>query len=626
MRSLIFTILLLLTASILGGLAIWQLREGSLNRILGTPHTSIGGKIYPELQPESVTSITLSSGETIANFSKLGNIWQATTPWRDRMDPRAALAILTFANTTTAEDFIPRDKLDPALAKLSAGSVQVLLNDASGRQRAFFNLGRRTPWLNLPATENAKPIPTTYLLPLERGRKSHVYAATGDILPLFKDGFKYLRDHRPFYFNPLALEKIRLRTAQGELILGRAKPDSPWRIVKPLDLPTDPVAMKTLLEGLLNLQASKLSDRSADTLPAGEASARNSQIAITPFGGGAEIVLELLPAETPESRETRATVSDRPETLFTIPLKPEPNLTSISELPLTVNELRDPKLTNLNIASIRAIAIETATSPTILLSRDPPDSWLATIGGKAQPANEQRLYELLKSATESRAIGFETDAAPEDLSPWGLHKPILTLTFLAANSEALAISFGLDARGNLFAKRKASPGIMRLENRFLETIATRPHDWRNARLWALSRVDTTAIVRTETGSPPLELRYDFLGETWKAFQAGNEATANLDPARANFLLGILETLEVSRWLSTADETALAALEKPDLRFEVTEATVDDFGDPIGENKQTLILAPDPATRIIYGKRGNEPSPFILAPETYLKLSIPLLDE
>lgn len=626
MRSLAFTTVLAIATAVLGVLAFWQMREGSLDRLLGAPPVAVGGKIYPDFQPEGVARIRLRSGEIEAVFVNTPRGWHATSPWEDRMDPRAALAILTFANTTTAVDLVPRDKLDPAAAGLNGGNTEMNFADPRGESMARIRLGRRTPWLDLIDGDPPQAIPTTYLLPLERGRKSHVYAATGDLSPLFKDGFRHLRDHRPFYFNPIALGKIRIRTAEGELTLGRANPTAPWRITKPLDLSTDPTAVKTLLEGLFELTATKLADRADVTLPSQSDSFRNSQIALTPFGEETETVLDILPAETPQARETLATVSDRPAAVFTLPLKSEPEIVSIPDLPLTVNDLRDPTLTNLNIASIRGIAIETATTPTILVSRQPPMPWTATIGGNEQPANEQRLFDLLKAVTETRALSFETDAAPEDLSPWGLHRPILTLTFLAENNQALAISFGIDQRGGLFAKRKTSPTVMRIENSFLEKIAVKPQDWRHSRLWSLSKVDLTSLVRTEEGSPPLELSYNDLAETWKARRNGADVTADLDPARANFVLAALENLQVTRWLAPADESAAAALAKPFLTFSLTENTVDDFGDHVGEKQEIITLAADPSTALIYGKISSDPSPFILDPESFLKLGIPLLDE
>lgn len=625
MRSLLTTILLAAVTLALGALAVWQFQDGNLNRFLGTPPSPVGEKIYPDFQPEKVARITVQSGETEAVFVKTPGGWEATTPWHDRMDHRAAIAIITFANTTTARDSLPRNKIEATTAGLNGGNTEVDLSDSQGQSLARFRLGRRTPLLDLIPGEN-QPIPTIYLLPLERGRKSHIYAATGDILPLFKDGFAYLRDHRPLALNPILLESIRILTSQGELTLGRANPSAPWRITKPLDLPTDPTAVKALLEGLYNLQASKLGDRSEVTLPIDGTAPANTRIAITHFGETTETVLDILPPESPEASEALATVSDRPETVFTLPMKPGPDLISIPDLPLTVNDLRDPTLTNLNIASVRSIAIETATTPTILVSRQPPAPWTASIGGREQPANEQRLFDLLKAVTQTHALSFETDAAPEDLSPWGLHRPILTLTFLAANNQTLSVSFGLDKSGNLFAKRKGSPAVMRLDNSFLEKIAVRPNDWRHARLWSISRVDLTTLVRTSAGQPALELRYDFLGETWKAFLDGRETTANLNPARANFVLTTLENPQVTRWLSPTDEAAAKALETPALTFALTERALDEFGEENGERTQVLTLALDTVSKTVFGKISSDSSPFILRPEIFLNLSIPLLEE
>lgn len=614
----------MLSALILGGLSFWQYREGSLDQLLGTPATPIGEIIYPELNPERVTSILLKSNGKVAEFQRTADGWMADRPWQDRMDPRAALAIISFASTAAVEDLVSRGEVNPSDAGLAVGNVEVRLKDEKGESLAYFRLGRKTPWLNLPAAENSTPVPTTYLLPLERGRKSHIYAATGNILPLFKDGFKFLRDHRPFYFNPLMLEEIRIRTELGELLLGRAAPNAPWRIVKPLDLPTDPAMVKGLLEGLFELQAYSLSDRAAVTLPDG-ATLQNRQIAITAFGEETETVLKIYPAATLEALETQAIVSNRPGTVFSVPLKAEPELVSLSDLPLTVNDLRDPTLTNINVASVRGIAIESATSSTVLISREPNASWIVTINGEDQLANEQRLFDLLKAVTESKAIGFETDAAPEDLSPWGLDRPIITLTFLAGNNEALSVAFGLDVNGNLFAKRKGSQSIMRIDRAILDKIAVRPHEWRHARLWSITRVDLQKIVRAEAGSPPLELFYDDLSEKWEAASAGEDMTSLLDPVRATFVLSVLENLQVDRWLSPADEAANVALMKPDLVFEITENTVDDFGDATGVVSRKIALAVGSDGKTVYGIKYSDGSLFSIAPDTYLKLSIPLLD-
>jgi hypothetical protein len=610
----------------LGVIALWQFRDGNLHRVLGMPPTLLGERIFPKFNPNEAAMIYLKSGNVKATFVKTALGWKSTKPWEDRMDARAASAIIGFTSGTIAEDLVPRDKIDPELVGFGSKSYEVHIQNAKGENLAHYRLGRRTPWEYLAQTEGAKPAPTIYLLPLEQGRKSHAYAATGDILPLFKDNFKYLRDHRPFYFNPLNLQKMRIMTSEGELTLGKETLDSPWRILKPLDLATDPVAVKNLLERLFEFQAIKLSDKIEMTIPNEATSSNHMQIAISDFGSQAETVLDIFPLEDPLARTAQAMVSDRPDTIFDLPLKSEPDLISISDLPLTVNELRETTLTNLNIASIRGIAIESVASPTILVSRDPPAPWIVTVNNKEQIANEKRLYELLKAVTETRALSFVTDSAPEDLSPWGLDRPILKLTFLAKNNQALAIHFGLDTKGNLYAIRKGTTTIMSLDVGFLEKIAVRQHEWRHARLGSFNRVDITSLKRQQNELEPLELGYDVQRDKWAAFQRGEDVTAKLDTMKASFLMGVIEKLEVTSWLSDIDEEALVALESPLLKFEITQNLVNEFGDVTGKEIEIISIGVNKSNGKVYGKKASEASYFILTNETLLKLSIPLLDE
>lgn len=625
MRSTFVTFIIALIALASGVVALWQFRDGNLHRVIGQPPTAIGERIFPDFDPNDAASISLISGETEAVFIKTPDGWQATKPWKDRMDARAAMAIIGFTASTIAEDAVERDKLDPELSGLGPMCHDVRIRNAKGETIAFYRLGRRTPWEYLSTAEGSKPAPTIYLLPLEQGRKSHAYAATGDVLPLFKDNFKYLRDHRPFYFNPLNLQKIRIKTSEGELTLGKEKLNSPWRIIKPLDLATDPTTVKNLLERLFELQAVKLSDRSDVTLSAEGAGSGKMEISLTNFGTEVETVLQIFPPEETTGRTARAVVSDRPGTVFDLALKSEPDLISISDLPLTVNELREATLTNLNIASIRGIAIESVASPTILVSREPPAPWIVTVGDHEQIANEQRLFDLLKAVTETRALSFVTDSAPEDLSPWGLDRPVLKLVFLAANHQSLTIHFGMDKKGNLYAMRKGGTSIMLLDIEFLDKIAVRQHEWRHARLGSFNRVDLISLKRTDHQSGAVELSYDVRDDSWRAKVDGNDVSSNLDPLKANFLMGVVESLEVAKWLSEEDEEAALALQNPILTFEIKQQLVDDFGDKTGEATEVISIGVNKTTGRIFGRKSSESSYFNLSDETVLKLSIPLLD-
>ena len=627
MRSLGLTLILALLAVLACGLAGWQWKEGNFNSVLGAPPVPLGGRIYASFTPGEVKHIEISRNGVIASFDLGENGWQATLPWQDRMDPRAAVSIINFTLGLHVEDCAARDDIDPQKAGLSDGCVSVRLEGKDHTLLARYKIGRVTPWL-ATVKDIEKPVPTVFIHPRDEGRKRFIYACTGDISPLFKDGLKFLRDHRPFYFNPIALQKIRIRAEQGELTLGRETPKSPWRVVKPLDLATDPAAIKSLIEGLYELQAVKVSDRASVTLPANGTLAKSGQIALSSFGSDTETVLEIFPRETPEARDVRASISDRPDTIFSLPLKPEPNLVSLADLPLAINDLRDATLTNLNIQSLRGILIQPATGAEILVSRTPPQPWTASIDGRSQEANEERLFTLLKAVTEGRAIGFETDAAT-DFTPWGLHRPFLKLSFLGKDNQAINLAFGIDGRGGFFANRLGTPTVMRVDQSLVASIAVRPYEWRPARLWSLDRVNLMAIERKSGTEPPLMLRYDFNKEEWTASRDSKDITPSLDPARANYMLGILEGLKVNRWLSPDDESAAKALLGPTLTFKVIEKTTNDTGDFTGLVSREITLAPGSAganPAFYYGRLKSDAHPFLLDRDTYGKLATDLFEK
>ena len=590
MRSLAATFVLALAAAAICAMAGWQWSQGNFNSIFGTPPVPVGQRIYTGFSASEVKHLRISDGTTSATFSLLENGWQASTPWADRMDPRAAVGIINFTLGLRVEDFTQEERINPLKAGLNQNAISIRLENATHEPLAKYKLGRVTPW-KAEVDGSGQPVPTVFVLPRDVNHKHYIYSCTGDITTLFKDGLKFLRDHRPFYFNPVTLRKIRIRSQQGDLTLGRESPQNPWRIVKPLDLPTDPVAMKSLLEGIYELQAVKVSDRASLTLPATDSAVKTHLIALESFGSLAETLLEIYPPETPEAHDVKATVSDRPNTVFDLPLKPEPGLVSLANLPLSVNDLRDPTLTHLNIGSMRGIAIQPATGTEIVISRTPPKPWMTEIDGTDVEANEENLYALLKAITSSRAIGFESDAAT-DFTPWGLNRPFLSLRLLGQDNQGLELRFGMDGKGGFFVNRLGTPTVMRVDESLVAAIAVRPYEWRHSRLWSVTGVNLFAIKRKTGAASPLILKYKYLDESWQAECDGKDLSATLNPAWVNFMLKALEELRVSRWLSPTDEAAATALANPSLTFTVFEDEPnDDEDEPAGVAIHKLTLAP-----------------------------------
>ncbi|RYD41763.1 MAG: hypothetical protein EOP83_33515, partial [Verrucomicrobiaceae bacterium] len=272
MRSFSFTLLLLVATVSVGLIAAMRFSEGSLDRLLGPKSAVVGDRLF-SFNPQDIHRIQLSGNGVKAECIFEKGIWRVTKPWADRMDPAAADGILNFTLGTRVEDIIPEGKIDTAKAGLVEGTIGVRIEDKDGKSLATYLLGRKTEWLHRdPKTK--EEIPTVFLQPQDGPHGGYVYATTGDIHFLFRDGLRHLRDHHPLFFNPAALQSLRIQTAETEVVLSRTGGNAPWLITKPMELKTDETAVKKLFTDLYLMRAMKIAERSEVTLPADDVNGR----------------------------------------------------------------------------------------------------------------------------------------------------------------------------------------------------------------------------------------------------------------------------------------------------------------------------------------------------------------
>jgi hypothetical protein len=181
----------------------------------------------------------------------------------------------------------------------------------------------------------------------------------------------------------------------------------------------------------------------------------------------------------------------------------------------------------------------------------------------------------------------------------------------------------MDGKGAFFVNRLGTPTVMRVDESLVAAIAVRPYEWRHARLWSVDRVNLIAIERKPATESPLILKYKFIDESWQAERDGQDLSGTLDPARANFMLSLLEGLKVSRWLAATDEAAATALTNPALAISVIEKSYTDEGDFTGLVTRKLTFAPaSPGNDhgFYFGRLSTETHPFLIDRETYQKLA------
>ena len=614
------------------------LSRGNLHQIFGVPPTPQGERLYTDFTPADITKINLSTNGVTAKFSRASGVWMMTEPAQDRMDPRWAKTLIDFSLATRATDVIPNEKIDETQAGLKDGMVYVRLADDEGKARAKYVIGRRTAWITTDA-ETEELVPTVFLQPRDRSRKSHIYACTGDIRPIFKDGLRYFRDHQPFLFAPSQLQKIHIKSDSSEFMLETTAPGQPWRITKPQKLSTETEAVKSLIEkGLFSLRALRVLDKEKVTLPSIEDD-MFLRIAIQSFGQTEPVTLSVYPSADDKANTVYATVSDRPGTVFELPLRPYPDLVSLSELPLTnYNNLRAQNLTGFDHKKLQAITINTAKASPIQLSLPPRGSWRIQLDeATSATLNEVTHYKFIKTITETKVAGFLTDNAfltdeAKDLETYGLKSPLVSMQFRFKDQSSILLRIGKTKDG-VFTAHLNHPEtlhtIVKLPDDFIARLPLRIKQWKDTRLLAIASIDFINLERSLINQPKLKLNFNYRDEAWESFLNDENTTGTLNIARANKLLETLGDLRVNSWLNSDDQDALNALATPALKINILKHKLNEFGEHDGYQTHILEVTPVSTTgqsEFFYGRLSGEDDIFLLDRKTALLLALDLFKE
>ncbi|NWK57100.1 DUF4340 domain-containing protein [Verrucomicrobiaceae bacterium N1E253] len=637
------TILLALLSVTLLTLALVHTDGKYRDAIFGTPAAEPGKKLFDVESLNQVRRITLTDSEgKKATFQSEGNIWIAQEPWNDRADMLFIRTLFQFTASLEVQEVIPRKDLELRDFGLRKGNTRVSMYDAKGENICDYRIGRQAAW-KVPVEDGKSTMGTSFIRLADKDLKHNIYLCSSpvnNIQNLFNNQFERFRDHHPFYFSHQFLDKTRIQNDEGEVVISRETLRSPWRITKPLDLRVDPTALADLFTNLARLRAVKVEDRANVTLPTAEQSdAHSREIAIHSDGMDEDFVLRVYLPEKEGETVALATVSNRPDTVFHLPMTSnDPGIISLSQFQTGVNDLRSKTMTHLNGPQLEKIIIKPQGSLPTLLARTTKTTWQVLRKNGYEAANQNAVISLMTAVTRDKIEKFVTDAA-SDLSPYGLDYPFLQLAFISFGGESLALAFGREPNGeNIYAHLIGKPNIWQISPETLGKIAVHPWQWKTSHVWHIPKVDIEQITIHQNDSQPVNLKYAFFSEQWSATRGktGEETdvTAELNPHRANNLLNSLESMEAQRWIGPMHPQALKALQTPDISISIKIKRVDDEGNDLPPITKTLRIANTPGNIITFAKvdtnpkspdASDEDSYFLLNPDTAAKLKVNLFE-
>jgi hypothetical protein len=687
MRILRFILLVLVTLAAIGAAVLLTI-DGNLSRIIGRTAFSSGERLFPYTKEEmnEISWMRINCGGDMAEFRRRPNgVWWGEKPWDDRMDPRAAAAILQYTYSTSIVDALPLHKIDSASLKefgVKTTPITITLKEmsADGRRSstmARYTLGSTAPWL-VDDTENQTTDDTTYMQTDFYGRDSRILVGTGNILPLFKSGIRQLRDHRPLLIHPAMPASIEINNKGQRIALERPSPDprTPWKITYPLPLDTDPQMMDVLLGTLQKLTAVRVYDPEETSVP-DMTDDQVTSVSIRNFtgrlaGDGKSLAVEEKPVTLriyPPSDNSnlaelvKATVSDR-KAVFELAQTTGSNkeVPGVRNIPLDLNLLRSKQLTDIGDYKITGLSIRRSLQdyPTIVRfvqgdeKTGQQPTWMYTAeGSRYQEVNPDHLVSLLKTVKTGNVAGFASDKAT-DLAVYGLDNPLLTLTMSLLpkpNEEPrppITVFFSKGTDGSWYARQSGKPTVVMLDNEYMKNFTANALAWKKKSLLSFNRYNLKEMHLERIGSGgPLVLKFDRLDDSWTASKDGRDETLNINPNRANRYLDELEKMEVVSWLPYTNPEAREALKKPVFRLKLViqvykAASQQEHREVTGKDGVTFSAEPEmeektismeiaPAgeagfSRFYYGKINTTPYYFILNMDSVRLLGATLAED
>lgn len=687
MRILRFILLVLVTLAAIGAAVLLTI-DGNLSRIIGRTAFSSGERLFPYTKEEmnEISWMRINCGGDMAEFRRRPNgVWWGEKPWDDRMDPRAAAAILQYTYSTSIVDALPLHKIDSASLKefgVKTTPITITLKEmsADGRRSstmARYTLGSTAPWL-VDDPENQTTDDTTYMQTDFYGRDSRILVGTGNILPLFKSGIRQLRDHRPLLIHPAMPASIEINNKGQRIALERPSPDprTPWKITYPLPLDTDPQMMDVLLGTLQKLTAVRVYDPEETSVP-DMTDDQVTSVSIRNFtgrlaGDGKSLAVEEKPVTLriyPPSDNSnlaelvKATVSDR-KAVFELAQTTGSNkeVPGVRNIPLDLNLLRSKQLTDIGDYKITGLSIRRSLQdyPTIVRfvqgdeKTGQQPTWMYTAeGSRYQEVNPDHLVSLLKTVKTGNVAGFASDKAT-DLAVYGLDNPLLTLTMSLLpkpNEEPrppVTVFFSKGTDGSWYARQSGKPTVVMLDNEYMKNFTANALAWKKKSLLSFNRYNLKEmhLERIDSGGP-LVLKFDRLDDSWTASKDGRDETLNINPNRANRYLDELEKMEVVSWLPYTNPEAREALKKPVFRLKLViqvykAASRQEHREITGKDGITFSAEPEmeektismeiaPAgeagfSRFYYGKINTTPYYFILNMDSVRLLGASLAED
>jgi len=406
--------------------------------------TRENGRIFPEISPDAVSELTISLPERTIALKKTGEDWYLVKPLEAKATNMTVRAILEdLRGLKPIRRITAKDDPDFSLQRYGledpAGTITFRHKD------------------KVYALEIAGPSPSGDYYAAVPGKQDRVYVLPGTFYKGIDFDASGLRDHRPFVFSEVAVNRVSLRSAKEleEFVFSRKGIARPWRVIAPVQGRADQRKLNTVLRALLEVTV----DEFASDSPEDDPKFGLTKPAVTASVWEGDTKKTLIIGTPLEGQQDLYAKVQGSHSIF----KPV-DQQILTTLDKSLDYFRDRDLFSFRSQDVVKINIEMPGKPPTVLQEkggvwhvDQPRQSLA------YGANIEKLLGL---ATTARIYMWEAEK-PEHLGRYGLERPAMTTTFTLADGTARALLLGnrvAPASKTFYARRKDEGAIIIVHN------------------------------------------------------------------------------------------------------------------------------------------------------------------
>ncbi len=343
-----------------------------------------------------------------------------------------------------------------------------------------------------------------------------------------------------------AVDEVKL-TYNGETSLLR-KSETGWKMFEPVETDADPAEATSLGQALANLELVRVVEENPADLA--KYNLATPPIAIEFKAGSVSGSLKL--GDKNATQGEMYAIKGGDNKVFLVSSFQETNFNR------TPFDLRDKKILKFDREKADALTLVRAGA-TMALARVGSE-WQVSSPGTSRGDYSAIEGLLTRLSTSNMTRLVEADA--KDLSPWGLDKPVMSIT-IGAGSAKTVLEVGKGADSVTYARDRSRPLVFTVDTTLQDDFAKSFDDYRKKELFELRSFYVTrirAVLDTPGGAKTYELEkvkgeQPTDGESWKVTRVGG-ATHTADAAAIDDLLNKLVAIKAESFVDTKTRTGL----------------------------------------------------------------------